>query len=535
MKNVKQLILCTFGALLLFAACNTDPLNNAIDEFSPIISIKPIQTSGIITLQDMNTNELINGAVTVTFSGPGADAMVDMYSDPVERVTVENGFMNYYVSNDVIPTTDDPLKVTLNITKDGYLPLTKTISIADTGSAGFRMRLADKNNLPKGITKQTKAQTTADATTGQTADAISLVATNTGADGSSQDSTQAQIAAGSILTDANGTPLTGQLTSTVTHYSPADPQAMSYLQSLNEEMSTPDSAATLIGLTEVEITDASGHRATGLQAGQAKAKQKVAAGPHMQSSLQCEAGQTLISSKSEYNFNAPPNFYIVSDGKGYIKSSDKIQGTTYSVCIDGVPEKYSLLTDKVQVKNIDLTINLNGNDKYTVYTIFTYGYSQDYSYISKRRHFVPWINDPEYPVTYDLTFYLPTPYETSIEVGGRNSFTIDLPEATPKTHVNVALQCKDPSKKVRVQELPYDVLYRKVGSNGDWNFATNTQAEYNRITRALESGSFDLAGVERGASYDVKVAYDNTEAGTQILMDSNNVNHTVTISSSICK
>ncbi|MGM0587864.1 MAG: hypothetical protein ACQETE_05595 [Bacteroidota bacterium] len=548
MKSLKLLTLGLLSAMLVLTACETGPLQDAIDDFGPIIKIEEINTLGVVTLKDMATGGLITGPVTISFSGPDAGAMVDMYSDPISEVTVENGFMNYYISNDVVPTPDDPVEVTLNITKEGYIPVTKTIEIVEEGSAGFRARMADRSNLPAGITSETKTETTADPSTGETAEPINIVATNPGAEAGSTDSSTVQIAAGSILTDADGNRLSGQLTSSFTHYSPSDPDAQAQLQSINDELSNEDSTANVIGLTEVEITDESGRRATGLQAGSSSKQWTTVGGAQLQS-LQCDPGETLLTKDVFYN-ESVNYFYVVINGEKSIRSYDSFEPhglykTRYSLCVEGIVKEYALV-DMQDPVLITFNITHNGNALGNLnWNLAKYGYSEDHESIklldssngvAKSIPYKVHSGGADHPVTYDLTFTLPhANVEETIEVGTHAEFDITLP-APPAyaPEVKVNLQCEG-GGGIPVTGLPSTVMYAKAGTDfANEQIASEITKEFNADNTELISGTFTATGVEEGQTYDVGVTYDNDIESIEVLMQGDQVEKTVTISGGPC-
>jgi len=220
----------------------------------PAVLAVPVVVSGTVT--DAATSAAIPAAVTVS----GA-VVYDSTGTAKSTFTTSTGVVSFKMKT--VPST--PVTLNLVVTANGYLSGSERIEIKRAGDFAFNVSLVKISGAaaPIGITTAT---TTVTASSGGALNApISLTATGTS---SAPSATEITIPAGDVLTAADGTPLSGNLTVVVTNFNPKENTALTAfpggLNNVAIATGGADGAFLTAGFTAVEVTDASGKVAKNL-------------------------------------------------------------------------------------------------------------------------------------------------------------------------------------------------------------------------------------------------------------------------------
>lgn len=264
-------LLSLLGLLLVVWACDTTKLEDALDDFAPVIALEEINTSVSVQFVDASTQELINGAVNVTFYGDNADQVVDIYSDPISEVTVENGILSFGISNEIRPTQDQPLGIEIGI--DGgstYLSKRVILTLDRTGDNDFEESLVNQQNPPAGVVIRAESVGSTDANNALPAPIRIESVVNQSQKSMLHQSLNSQAAsgfvcelpAGTIFLNAEGVPLSGSLQARFNYFSPEFEESVN---ALTEEYFVDDQGNPVqpAGVISMEITDANGNKARG--------------------------------------------------------------------------------------------------------------------------------------------------------------------------------------------------------------------------------------------------------------------------------
>lgn len=523
MKNFKRsrISALILGAVVLVGTlgCDISGLQDSIDNFGLVIGLEEINTGATVLVTDAKTGELINPDITVTFGGQNGDDVIDMYSDPITEDEIDGGILNFAISNTVVPSAGSPAKVTLNLSAKGYISASKTITLADTGFVDFSVSLVKKSNAPASIKTTTTSTTT--NTDGSLAADLSISSDTTGGNAG----TSLSIPTGTSLVSSNGTVLTGQLSAELTNYDPGDPDALSNFPiEIGEGEEDP---VVVAGMNSVQITDANGNVATGTSAAKLKGSASnlftvtIVVSPEIGVSvgdqIYVEAGN-VENGNFDIKFSAYQNVIDLGSGKiGVILELNFLPEYSYAWFYANSSYAY--------YSTFDVTRNGYSGDIKAVANSYGLswkfqvkeGNSNELVFNTNSSFFNVHVTDP---VDVVLT------YDTAPASG--SAFPIVLPQAPSNiidANVNVVLRCPNPDEKVSVTDIPQSsVLFRKTGTTGKWRIVTAIKWAFDDATQSLKGGSFKLSGVEGGASYDFKFAYDgNTESKTAVVSATTNI------------
>lgn len=257
------------------AACDIQKATDAFDEVGLVIELPPINTVVTARILDAATGRPVTGSVELEFGGPAGNQIIDVYSDPLTRATVNSGFFSFGLSNAVVPTEASPATFTVRASASGYQPRTETVSVIDKGNDAFSVRLVpDDPTRPMAGTAGTR--TLVGTVAGATPGARTLQTAATSEEGTSA---TLEIPAGTRALKADGTALTGDWTVDLRYYD-TSPAA---LDALPPGALTSESGQFLlvVGTLDMQIRDArTGEVATRLvTSGGSPAPGPEAAGP----------------------------------------------------------------------------------------------------------------------------------------------------------------------------------------------------------------------------------------------------------------
>jgi len=518
MKNLNKIkigIIAAFTLLLTsFMGCDTTGLQDSIDNFALVIGLEPINTGSTVLLTDAKTGELINATVTVTFAGENGTDVIDMYSDPIADVEVKDGILNFAISNLVEPTDASPATVKLRLEADGYLPATKTVEITEVGFSDFTFTMVDENNKPQSF--KTIATMGVTASDGSTTAPIKIVS-NSGTSG--KDSTGIEIPEGTVFVDADGNPLTGNLSVEMSNFDLSDPTGVQNLPIDTQELvEEGQKVPTVVGISVLSVTNSQGKVAT-------KVKKSIPGKTFFNIVLDLNGLTEIPPAKNVYSFGRPfePNFSPV-DTTNYTVRRENFDTITYNI---GFVNQTGLNTPL----GIIITDNLGSSDKtYSNLVIEGNGYegTLEYTLNSKGRSEKGSVIISNSPIQKDIVFNslsetvsidITSPLETTLTyptLPEGDTFTINLPQK-PATlidsNINVVLRCTDPDERASVTGIPQSSLvYRKAGSSDKWKVIPKINWNYNEDEQVLTGGSVDIKNVEQGVDYNFKLSFDgNTE------------------------
>jgi len=545
MKTIKQKLLILLVLLAGFgvASCDLTGLTDAVDDFSIVIGLEPINTSASVLITDAATGELVTRPLRVQFNGENGDDVIDIYSDPIDEVTVSSGVLNFGIQNDINPTEVNPAEFTLSFFDEQgrYLATSKRLEINETGASSFSIDLVQKSTPPEGV--EIKEETAGSTDESGTTENDIVIELSSNSDNSEVETgSSVEVAEGSTLLDQNGQPLTGSLQASAIYYNPAEFKAVEALPAELLE-NVGDSALTVLGATDLTITDSNGRVATQVGAG--------------------ASAKTIGNNTGEYILNYILNSTTYNELQRLLRLAYISPTTAERFILYTVPEVSTLPDGRVSLRyvlnsdlfrqaalvyfseqpgNTNLNFVRNGNSGNLPVRIFERGFVRT-AELNAGANVLTLRNVTRGPktVSVGLEHVSGGSYEETIDLLGESNSTMTLP-APPSNlidaTVNVVLECVNPDERVRVTDIPAaTILYRKENapSGTSWRVATDLTWNYDSSTQSLSGGSFDVQNVEQDESYDFKLTYDNKAEQGSLTITGPVTNYTQEIEQDICR
>jgi len=537
MKLLRTLLLILI-AFFAVTSCDLTKIEDAVDNFSIVIGLEPINTSATVVITDAVTGELVNAKVETVFSGANGSDVIDMYSDPIQQAEVDNGVLNFGLSNDVEADENNPATVSLRMSAPGYLSVTRNVEISQTGDNSYTVSLVRRDNSPAGIEVSNGSGGTTDVN-GVTSEDVTVTISSTATETNEETGASLSVPSGSVFITGDGTPLTGTLRTEAVFYNADEPAAVSAVQS-ELLANSGDSVATMLGAVDISIKDSNGNEATSVQTSGSSAGKAV-------------------SNTGDYIVNFILNANTYSELTQVLRLAYISPTTAERFIIYKVPEVQQLDNGRVELRyllnsslfrsmalvyfseqpcNSTLSINRNGNEGTFEYEIVEKGFFRsgnlqaDSDKIALRN-----ITRG----TKSIRIKLPhTTIEQSIDLCGTGNPTIELPSPPPAlidSEISATLSCTNPSEKVRVTDIPAaSILYRESNHSPGtpWRVASNLTWNYDEGTQALTGGSFTATGVETGTEYVFGVTYDNNFEKTTLTITGQQTVYTAVVDTDIC-
>lgn len=535
---MKKLFLFFSISIIALVSCETQPLEDAIDNFGIVIGLEPINTSVSVLITDATTGELINSEIETVFTGENGSNVVDIYSDPLPSVNVDGGILNFGISNDIVPAENQPVTVSLRMSAPGYLTTTRTVELLNSGENSYSVSLVSRNNAPTGVEVKDETAGSTDGS-GVTTNEVKVDVNSRSSQTNEESGVVVSIPTGSVFLTADGTPLTGTLRSEAIFYNADEPEAVNAVPSellVNEG----DSAVTMLGAAELIIKDSSGKEATSVQTTASKAT-------------------ATVTNTGDYIVGFILNSATYSELQELLRLAYISPTTAERIILYSVPEVTQLNDGRVELRyllnstifkslalvyfteqpcNSSLTIERNGNEGKLTVEITEKGFYRksdiqaNASSISLRN-----ITSGTKKITIKLPY---TTVVQELDLCNTSNPTISLP-SPPTTLIDATVQvnvsCVNPDEKVRVTDIPTaSVVYREEGAaqGTPWRVATDLNWDYDASVQALTGASCKISGVEVGKSYVLKISYDNNVEETTVDVTGALIEYNEVIDEDIC-
>ncbi|HKL15281.1 MAG TPA: hypothetical protein VJ915_06575 [Balneolaceae bacterium] len=537
MKLLRTLLLILI-AFFAVTSCDLTKIEDAVDNFSIVIGLEPINTSATVVITDAVTGELVNAKVETVFSGANGSDVIDMYSDPLQQAEVDNGVLNFGLSNDVEADENNPATVSLRMSAPGYLSVTRNVEISQVGDNAFTVSMIKRDNRPSGVELSDGSAGTTDEN-GVTSEDVTVTISSTSTATNEETGASVNIASGSVFIGSDGTPLTGTLRSEAVFYNADEPAAVSAVQG-ELLANSGDSVATMLGAVDISIKDSNGIEATSIQtSGSSAGKAGSDTGSYIVNFILNANTYSELTQVLRLAYISPTTaerfiIYTVPE----VQELDNGRVELRYLLNSNIFRSMALVYFSEQPCNTGLTINRNGNEGTFGYEVFERGFyrSGDLQANSDRITLKNVTRGTKL-----VRFKLPhTTVEQSIDLCGTGNPTIELPSPPPAlidSEISATLSCTNPSEKVRVTDIPAaSILYRESNHSPGtpWRVASNLTWNYDEGTQALTGGSFTATGVETGTEYVFGVTYDNNFEKTTLTITGQQTVYTAVVDTDIC-
>src|SRR6056297_723851 len=537
MKLLRTLLLILI-AFFAVTSCDLTKIEDAVDNFSIVIGLEPINTSATVVITDAVTGELVNAKVETVFSGANGSDVIDMYSDPLQQAEVDNGVLNFGLSNDVEADENNPATVSLRMSAPGYLSVTRNVEISQVGDNAFTVSMIKRDNRPSGVELSDGSAGTTDEN-GVTSEDVTVTISSTSTATNEETGASVNIASGSVFIGSDGTPLTGTLRSEAVFYNADEPAAVSAVQG-ELLANSGDSVATMLGAVDISIKDSNGIEATSIQtSGSSAGKAGSDTGSYIVNFILNANTYSELTQVLRLAYISPTTaerfiIYTVPE----VQELDNGRVELRYLLNSNIFRSMALVYFSEQPCNTGLTINRNGNEGTFGYEVFERGFyrSGDLQANSDRITLKNVTRG-----TKSIRIKLPhTTVEQSIDLCGTGNPAIELPAppaALIDSEISATLSCTNPSEKVRVTDIPAaSILYRESNHSPGtpWRVASNLTWNYDEGTQALTGGSFTATGVEAGTEYVFGVTYDDNFESTTLTIAGQQTAYTAVVDTDIC-
>lgn len=195
--------------LLFTTSCDFNAASDAVDDFDVIVEVPPLTT--VVSLQALNASngEPITRDVRVTFEGPDAAEVIDVYSDPLSEIVLRDGFGNFGVDSTRNPAPENPVQLTLRVRAQGFNTTSTSVRVSQEGTLSKVVRLTpdNPNNSAEGSSGRRRRVNVQNGATNNTV----TVETAPTSDAPDAAQASASIPAGTQLRTAGGEPLQGSV------------------------------------------------------------------------------------------------------------------------------------------------------------------------------------------------------------------------------------------------------------------------------------------------------------------------------------
>lgn len=233
-----------------------------LDEDDFQLRFKPLPIGTLMTgyLSDARTGSQLTGTnIIFKITGPDAGKVTNYRNEQNTTFVSKGGLVSFAFVDGFSPSVSNVGKITVAVEVPGFLPAAKVLKVAQPGSQYFDLKMINVNNPPAGVFIKTDLAGQADPS-GKLQALLSLQTTPDPATGA-----KAQFVAGQgvKLTNLQGQPLTGNLSSTLVFISNQDKTGLGAMPggqsvTVNKTGAAERAEFALGGFVKLEIRDASG-------------------------------------------------------------------------------------------------------------------------------------------------------------------------------------------------------------------------------------------------------------------------------------
>lgn len=200
---------------ILFTSCDiTNPTKN----IAVIFNTLSVSTTASVNFIDAATRQQIGQTsqktVTISIAGPDRDKVINLREEAVTTLTTDHGFINIGIRNDITPTPQNPIRISLVAKTDGYILTSIPVTIQSSGNKSFSVTMVNITNPPTGSITSPNTQ----AKSNSSGQVLTTINVQTNREPLSNGDASMNINNGTGLRDADGNPVTGDLTATATYF-----------------------------------------------------------------------------------------------------------------------------------------------------------------------------------------------------------------------------------------------------------------------------------------------------------------------------
>lgn len=246
-----------------------------------VIQLPPVPPTPVtVSFADAATGTPVVGTLTVRVEGAGKDFVRDSNGNSTNIFTVSNGSLAFQLAGSAAPSPVNPVELILIVQGNGFVNTSTTQNIISTAPGPVAINLINIGAPPLGVNLVSDNSGQADTSGTVTVEAE----IDTAPDPQTGATATVTIPAGTVVTDASGTPLSGTLTTDLAYFSPREEESMlAFPGGLDVNVNGNPSGQSnglfkSAGMVQVEIRDSSGRVARNFSGAGLEIKISVPAG-----------------------------------------------------------------------------------------------------------------------------------------------------------------------------------------------------------------------------------------------------------------
>ncbi|MBZ0183301.1 MAG: hypothetical protein K8F60_12665, partial [Melioribacteraceae bacterium] len=221
MNTYKKLFTILTGIAIIITAfaLQSCDIKSPVEGVTVRIKNIPRTTTVRVEFIDQNVGQLVTSPLNVSFGGLDAAKVISTTNEPLASTSTSIGILNFAIADDVTPSADNPVEFVVVVKSNNYLATSKRIIVTKPGANGFTVNMVNLNTNIPGVTSN--AVSNAGSTNSTTGTSAAIVASSSTS--SSAVSARVTVPSGTILRDANGTALSGTVSTRVTYFDATEP------------------------------------------------------------------------------------------------------------------------------------------------------------------------------------------------------------------------------------------------------------------------------------------------------------------------
>jgi hypothetical protein len=218
--NKKLLVLFFIAGLISFLPISCD-IKNPVEGITVRVKNIPRTTSVRVEFIDQLSRNLVTNQFVIKFFGRNKNDVISDVNVPLSEMTVKDGIAYFSIKDNIIPSTQNPVEIVIVTQNSQYHSTSSRLIITKPGSSTFSVNMLKiQASYPSntGISKNEQSFGNVALPSGTT---TNIIATSGGALAATL-----TVPAGTILRDANGNILSGNVTTQITYFDAVRPTAI---------------------------------------------------------------------------------------------------------------------------------------------------------------------------------------------------------------------------------------------------------------------------------------------------------------------
>ena len=226
-KNMILGLLLTFTISLSLFIISCD-IKDPVEGFEVRVKNIPRTTTARVELLDAKTGQQIGALsshkVTIKFEGANKNDVITTVNESITSIETNVGVAEFAIRDDIIPTIDDPVELLLLCSSNNYISTSEKIQIygPDANTFSVIMTSTEEGQQPDGVSSNTEesGQTDSDQGTGS-----NIVVSASEEEDPLEPTATIEIPEGTILRNADGLALSGNVIISVTYFNPLEEES----------------------------------------------------------------------------------------------------------------------------------------------------------------------------------------------------------------------------------------------------------------------------------------------------------------------